>query len=457
MGRTGRGRCPAERSPEIRPGLGPQARLLSAPCRQELGEQRLTTVRALALALALIGLCTIVVAVVSRTPEAIRLDRPPPSASDPSLGDTFTAREIARNGRFRAPTYLAFAFSALIEISVLALLAVGPWRPLITSVRRLPGGWPLHAIVAAVAVTIVLTVAMLPLGAVTGFFMGRAWGLSTQSFLGWLSDQAKALLVAAVIAAVVAVAFFGVVRWQPRLWWLFGWAALSLIVILVTYAYPVVISPLFNKFTPLQDRALKQRITQLADEAGIHLQDVLVADASRRTTAENAYVAGFGSSKRLVVYDTLLASEREDAILFVVAHELGHQRSNDVLKGTLLAIAGLFVGFALLAWFGSRGWLWRWAGATWPGDLRAMPVLVLFAVVANLLALPVTNTISRHLEANADATALHLTHDPAGGVRLFRQLAFTNLSDLDPNPVAVAVLFTHPATRQRIDALLRHQ
>ena len=127
--------------------------------------------------------------------------------------------------------------------------------------------------------------------------------------------------------AVAAVAFFAVVKWQPRAWWLLGWAAFTALTALFTFVYPVVVAPLFHNFTPLQDSELKSRVVSLAADAGIEVEDVLVADASRRTTAENAYVAGLGATKRIVVYDTLLEAGADEDVGFVVAHELGHQEA----------------------------------------------------------------------------------------------------------------------------------
>ena len=143
--------------------------------------------------------------------------------------------------------------------------------------------------------------------------------------------------------------FFALVRWQPRTWWLWGWGAFTLLSVLLAFVWPVLVAPLFNRFTPLQDRDLSGRIRALAAAADVSLGDVLVADASRRSTAENAYVAGFSQTKRMVLYDTLLRSGTERETLFVVAHELGHEAESHVLKNIALSSAGLLGRFSLLA------------------------------------------------------------------------------------------------------------
>jgi STE24 endopeptidase len=409
--------------------------------------------RILLLLLVLILGSAAVLAFVSRTPASIRLARPPPSAAAASNGAHFTPAEIARNGDFQGPAYLSTAFYVAISILTLLWLARGPVRWLVDRLDGIPGGWPVRTLLVAAVVTVILAAATLPLGYV-GYRISQAWGLSTQDFAGWFLDQGRGLLVSAVTSGVAAVVFFGLVRWQPRSWWLWGWAAFSLLTVLITFLYPVVITPLFNKFTPLHDPALVAKVHRLAAEAGIDITQVLVSDASKRTTAENAYVAGLGKSKQLVVYDTLLNQQDPKETEFIIAHELGHEQKNHVLKGVALAAVGLFVAFAVLRWLAGRGSFWEWGGATGVGDLRALPLLLLFATIATVLTLPIQNAVSRHFESQADSVAIHLTHDPAPAVAAFRRLAFSNLSDLRPPRVAVWLLFTHPPIADRISAIL---
>ncbi|MEA2499786.1 MAG: endopeptidase, partial [Actinomycetota bacterium] len=292
----------------------------------------------------------------------------------------------------------------------------------------------------------------LPIGFVRGFVVAHDWGLSTQSFGAWIADQVRSLGVGLVIAGITAIVFYGLVRWQPRWWWIFGWAAFSLLSVLLTFLWPILIAPLFNKFTPLEDPVLTRQILALADQAGVSVKEVLVADASKRTTAENAYVAGIGSSKQLVLYDTLLVNGDTDETLFVVAHELGHKVKNHVVKGLIVSSAGLLIGFALLAWLSHRPWFWSWARADGIADVRALPLLIAFVTVAGLLTLPIQNGLSRRFEREADAIALRLTHDPSTAVRVFRRLAYSNIADLRPNPVATWLLFSHPPIPERIAA-----
>jgi STE24 endopeptidase len=177
---------------------------------------------------------------------------------------------------------------------------------------------------------------------------------------------------------------------------------------------------------------------------------VLVSDASRRTTALNAYVSGFGSTRRIVVYDTVLEQLPNAEIESIVAHELGHVVHRDVLTGTLMGALGAAAATALLGWLLSWTPLLRRAGADSPGDPRVVPLLLFLVALGGLLAAPVQNLVSRHIEARADLFALDLTHDPDAFISMQRRLAETNLSDPDP-PAAWQWFFgSHPTAAQRV-------
>jgi STE24 endopeptidase len=394
-----------------------------------------------------------VVALAARAPAALRRDAPGPGAADPARGDDFGARQIERGRAFNRPGYLSFLLSSVLGIALLLVLARGPFGRLTDRVERLPGGWVAHALALGALVAVLATAADLPLGYVRGYALQHAWGLSTQDVGGWLGDVGRSTAVSATVSALTAAAFFAVVRWQPKTWWLWGWAAFSALTILFVLLWPVAIAPLFNRFTPLDDRALTHAIVELARRAGVDVDEVLVADASRRSRAENAYVAGLGATKRLVLFDTLLRSRDERQTLWVVAHELGHAKESHVLKGVALASAGLGIAFAALAWLSRVEWVWRWAGAEGVADLRAIPALLLFATAAGLAALPVQNTVSRAFEARADAIATELTHDRDAGVGALRRLALSNIADLRPPRVAVLALYSHPPIPERIRAV----
>ena len=394
-------------------------------------------------------------AVAARAPAELRAATPPAGATDPDLGNRFTDDQIARHGAYRRGTYAGWALGLLVQLVTLLVLARGPIAAAASQLERRNLHWLLRHGALALLLTAVLVLVTTPL-AFAGLRNGHAWGLSTQSVGGWLADRARGFVIGGVVAALATIAFFGALRLQPKTWWVWAWLAFSVLSAALAYLWPVVVAPLFNRFEPLAPGPLRQRVLTLADEAGVDLGGVFVIDASKRSTAENAYVAGFGSSKQLVLFDTLVDDANEDEAAFVVAHELGHQVENHVLKNVALTVAGLAAGFAGLAWLASRTNLWSWAGAAGIGDVRALPLLLFIAVVVNVVTLPVDNAISRRFESRADAIAVELTGDPEAAVGVFRRLAFSNLADLRPPSIAVWALFTHPPIRDRIATALSH-
>lgn len=414
----------------------------------------MTVTRALLVLVALAIVSAGVLALDSRAPETLREAEPGPKATDPSLGPSFTEQQVARHGAYRSSAYLFLLLSLVLEVVTLVFLARVFVPLLVERIQDLPGGWPARVVVVVVFVVVALTLVALPLSFVRSFAMDHAWGLSTQSASSWFFDAGRTLGVGLVTASIAALAFFGLVRAFPRSWWLWGWAVFSLLTLALTFLWPIVIAPLFNKFTPLEPGTLRDRVVALAADADVELQDVLVADASKRTTAENAYVAGVGSSKRMVLYDTLVEAGDADETAYVVAHELGHEVHDHIWKFVALSSLALLVGFMILRWLGDRPEVWSWAGASGIGDPKAIPVLALVTVVAGLLMLPVQNTISRSFERQADRVAIDLTDDPDTAVKVYRRLAFSNLADLRPPRPAVWALFTHPPIPERIRNVL---
>ena len=363
----------------------------------------------------------------------------------------FTAAEMAREQAYhrlvRPPAY----GSLLLGLAVAAVLGLTPLGArLVTAVARpLGGGWVWQVLLGTLALTVVGRLVTLPLAA-RAEVVRRDYGLSTQTWATWAVDVVKAVLVSSVLTGLALLAVVGLARLAPRTWWAWGSLAVAGLVVLGSFVYPLVVEPVFNRFTPLQQGPLRDDLVELAEREGVPVEDVLVADASRRTTALNAYVSGFGSTRRIVLYDTLLEQATPAEVRLVVAHELGHAGRNDVLVGTLLGALGGAVGVCLLWLVLSWSPLLRRAGADGMGDPRVVPLVLLLAAVATLLSAPATNLVSRRVEARADLASLELTGDSETFIASQRRLALTNLSDLEPHPLAYAFFATHPTTTQRI-------
>jgi STE24 endopeptidase len=359
--------------------------------------------------------------------------------------------QVERARRYHQPLYLAALAGIVVDLSVLSLFAFGPFGD---GVSEAIGGWPWWGITLAFALVVMTATALaeLPLGFFAGFRYERAWGLSTQSAGGWFLDWLKRLVVGLVLGAGALFFFVAAARAWPDAWPLVVAAAAAAALLVLGFVAPLVLEPLFNRFQPLQDTELAASLWSLADRAGVPVSRVLVADASRRTRKLNAYVSGLGRTRRVVVYDTLLADADPRELQLVVAHELGHRRAHHVAKSTLLAMAGaaLFIttAWALLRWPA----LLSSIGASGREDPRVIPFLLLLASVLGLLAAPFGSALSRRWERQADAFSLILTGDADTFESTHRRLALANLADLDPPRPIYLAWFTHPTPPERITA-----
>jgi STE24 endopeptidase len=360
---------------------------------------------------------------------------------------------VARGQQFAAETrpigFLSLGIGLLVTL-VLGLTPLG--ARLIEAVAKPFGGhWVARALLGGLALVVIGELAVLPLAAWRETVL-RRYGLSTQTWAGWISDMAKGYAVAAVLGAVVLLGFYGITRLWPQWWWAVAAGGVAALLVLFSFVFPVLVEPLFNRFTPMPDSPLRTSLMEMAARDGVPVQDVLVADASRRTTALNAYVSGLGPTRRIVVYDTLLNEAPPAQVEAVVAHELGHAKRNDVLTGTLisalLAAAGVCALFLLGSWRG----LLRLAGVDSIVDPRALALLVAVASVAGLLSLPLQNALTRQLEARADQHALELTGDPSTVEQMEERLATTNVADVDPPRWYYLIFATHPSIVERMAA-----
>ena len=364
------------------------------------------------------------------------------SPASASAGDYFTPQELERAHEFRAPQRTILLASLALQGSVLVLLVAKPPGGL-TRLGRRP---LLGAAAAGAALTVGVTVLTLPLSAISEQ-RSRDFGLSTQTWSSWVTDVAKATTIGALLSGVGATIGMALIRRFPRQWWLPGSAAVVGLSALMVFASPVVIDPLFNKFEPLPAGPLRSEVLDLAGRADVNVGQVYRVDASRRTTASNAYVWGLGRTKRVVIYDTLIRDLPDDQVRSVIAHELSHVVHKDVPRGLLwlavVAPAGAWLVKELAE---------RLNGGRTLAVPAALPALGLAAAIVSGVLGSAGNLLSRRVEACADTFALNLTRDPAAFIDLSRSLAVTNLSDPSTPRVFQILCGTHPTTMQRIGA-----
>ena len=311
-----------------------------------------------------------------------------------------------------------------------------------------------HVLIFVVLYYAVGFVLTFPLAWYSGFALEHQYALTTQSFGSWLADELKGQVVEIVFLGVLPLLAlaYGAIQHSPRRWWLqFSLAALPVIAAIVL-VQPIVVDPLFNKFTPLQDQHLKGEILDLAARAHIPGRDVYQVDKSRQTVRYNAYVNGFGASQRIVLWDTTLKGMSDDEILFVMGHEMGHYKLGHIWKAVLLLSASAFLGFFLshvmMTW-AVRRWGGRW-GFRDLHDVASIPLLAVTLSVISFVAQPLSNAVSRTSEHEADVFGLEVTHLNDAAARAFIKLGAQNRSNPEPSSVIRLLLYSHPTLIERI-------
>ena len=355
----------------------------------------------------------------------------------------FTAFQLERAEDFRGLQRVLGLAGLAIELGTLAVLV---WRPPRGMMRRLEARPLVGGAAAGAGISLVLVATGLPIAA---WMRARALdvGLATQSWPDWVVDVLKAAGIGAVTAAVGGLVAMVLVRRFPRHWWAPGAVLVVAYGFVTIWLYPILIDPVFNRFDPLPKGKLRSEVLQLADRAGVDVGQVYRVDASRRTSAANAYVIGLGHSKRVVLYDNLIEDFKAAEVRTVVAHELGHQKHDDLVRGlawlALVAPAGTFLAQALAE---------RFAGRRPLGTPAALPAIALAIALAGLGLGCASNALSRRVEASADSFALRMTDDPKDFIAFQHRISVQNVGDPDP-PGLFHVLFdTHPTTLERIGA-----
>lgn len=378
---------------------------------------------------------------------------PGPIARPAGISEYFTVEQVARSDAFfaaaRWPSWGGLLVSALAPVLV-GLTAAG--RRACRSLLRPGGRWWLQVPVLTAVVLVLVTLAGLPFD-VWSSLVARDYGLVTQPWGSWAWEVVTHLALTWALTSLGLVVLVGAAR-RLRRWYVAVGLGAAAATVLLSLLYPYVVEPLSMSTQPMPASPLRTELLQMAHRDGVELSDVLVADASSRTTAQNAYVSGFGPSRRLVVYDNLLGGGSASEVRVIVAHELGHAKYDDVWHGTLVGATAAAAGVVLLGLLLARSGVRRRLRVDGAGDPRVVPAVVAIAAVATFAATPVVSTMSRAVERRADLHSLSLTRDPGTFISMQRGIAVSNLAHLDPNPVLAFCFSTHPDTMARIDAAL---
>jgi STE24 endopeptidase len=354
---------------------------------------------------------------------------------------------------YRSGNVLWFVEQAWSIAVLVLLLATGLSASLRNAARRIGRNWFFTIVVYFALFTVVTTIVDLPLSYYTEYVREHAYGLSNQTFGKWFGDTLKSLGVACIVGALVMWVPYLLLRKSPRRWWLYTAIALVPFIVLANLVAPIWIAPLFNKFEPMQDKALEQKILSLAGRAGIEGGRVYQVNKSVDTKTLNAYVAGLFGTKRIVLWDTTLKRMTDRELLFVMGHEMGHYVLHHVWQliafSVLILAASLYVAYrtadAVMARYGGR-----W-GFTSLADVASLPLLLLLMSAFGLVVTPLELAFTRHIEHEADRFGLEITQTNHSAGTAFVKLQQDALAN--PRPGLLYKIFreSHPPLGERID------
>lgn len=386
--------------------------------------------------------------------------QPQPSAAETAKTDErFEVKitgEMIRHSRIRDVLY--FVSNGWAMLTLLVLLVTPASRKIRDAAARVTKQPFVMAMIYIAIFTVVMAIIDFPLAYYSGFVVPHQFDLTEQTFGAWMGEQAKELGVGIVIGALVgALALLALRRF--RRWWIVLWLGSIPLILLMVVIQPVILDPIFNKFEPLKDAQLRAKLLDLASRAGIEGGRVYEVDKSKQTKTLNAYVNGIGPTKRIVMWDTLLAEMTEDEVLAVMGHEMGHYVLRHMWKGLAFTLALAIIVFFLGQKIHDRGlarWGARW-GVTGPGDPASVPWLLLLMTVFAFLLSPVGSAFSRSMEHQSDIFSLELTHLNEPMASAFVKLAEN--SKRDPNPHAFIKFwrYSHPPISERIPFALSYR
>jgi STE24 endopeptidase len=285
------------------------------------------------------------------------------------------------------------------------------------------------------------------------FVLERKYGFSTITWKLWIMDLIKSVLISALLMGFMISALMAFVQYLPTSWWFWGWLFFTLFEITLLWLYPVLIAPLFNKFEPIQDEALKEKINTLMDKVGLKTKGIYQVDEGKRSKHTNAYFTGIGKTKRIVLYDTLLSSHTPDEIVAVLAHEIGHWKKKHILKQLSFMIVAslilLYFVYLIINW----PMLYKTFGLSYQPVYAGLFLVSLYLSAAGFFLSPAGAAITRRYEREADRMAFELTGTAKPLIAALKRLAKDNLTNLHPHPLYVWFYYSHPPLIERIEYL----
>jgi STE24 endopeptidase len=369
-------------------------------------------------------------------------------------------RSNAENMQSREKRYNAIKFRVeitgiVLNLSVIAVLAFSGISPFILSLAgRLADNDYLAFLIFIIIVGAVFSIPGFPLDFYSGYAVEHRFNLSNQTVVAWFIEKAKGAAVGIAIGVPVALAFYFFLRVTGWFWWLYFSVFMFLVSVLLARVAPVLLFPLFYKHKELELGEIKQKISALLEQQGMAFKGIYSFNLSKDTKKANAGFTGIGSSRRIILSDTLIEKFTPDEIAVVFAHELGHYKKRHILKSILYGAASIFLSLFLC------GELYRLTlvrfGYAHAYDIAAVPILLFYLSLFALFTTPLSNVLSRAHEREADRYALELTRDNASFISAMEKLADLNLAERSPHPAKEFFFYSHPSIRKRIDFARTH-
>jgi STE24 endopeptidase len=368
--------------------------------------------------------------------------------------DQIDGATLARMRDYTVESSRFQSLESLADDAILLAVLAGGVLPWLCGAIEL---WNFHAVWSGTlffgilyAVSVLLDI---PFSLYSTFVIEKKYGFSTITPQLWLIDFVKSLAVSVILMALLFIPFFALIHWLPQSWWFAAWVFFALFQMLMIWLYPLVIAPLFNKYVPVKDEVLRERIMAMAEKAGLRAEGIFEVDAGKRSRHSNAYFTGLGRSKRIVLFDTLLATHSHDEIVAVLAHEIGHWKLRHVLKQLILmevvALAGFYLVFRLMGW----PYLYETFGFAGPLPYAGLLLAAIVLKPAAFFFTPLGAAISRKYERDADRYVLGLVGSTRFLAQALKRLAKENLANLHPHPTYVAFYYSHPPLAQRVERL----
>jgi Zn-dependent protease with chaperone function len=337
------------------------------------------------------------------------------------------------------------------------LLVLGGARTIQTWAERITSYKTLQTGIYLFWLTLFSTAIHFPLSYLR-YSLSRDYGITVQSYSGWMRDQVVGFWEGLFIMWIVVLVLYILIRKFQKWWWAIAWGCFIPFVFFMMYIQPVVIDPLYNDFTELQDKVLEEKILDLAAVSDIPADRVYEVNMAQKTNSINAYVTGIGGNSRIVLWDTLLTRLQDEEILFIMAHEMGHYVMNHIVIGISGYIVFSFFAFYLIHWLANKviDRYGRRLKVYSLSQLASLPLLLLLVSLLLFLASPITNAVSRHQEHKADVYAIELTGEPEPAIVAFQEITRSSLSEVNPPALVKFFRYTHPPMVDRIAYLERY-